>query len=163
MGWVFFFWWAESRGGGALTKKGGMGMCRGHDPLFFQVSRHSLAYQFTINAPLTPICNFRKMHICGIFSLVFGQNFSFKTQTFRAFLNFRSQDPSLCKEIILPRPYFWKPAQHIPTQKSWVPPSPGAERGVTYSFCLMSWKEGHQVFVFIFCLFFVSFSKALCA
>ena len=28
------------------------GMCHGHDPLFFQVSQHSLTYQFTVNLPL---------------------------------------------------------------------------------------------------------------
>ena len=44
---------------GALTLESATGVCRGHDP-FFQASRRSLAYQFTINAPLMcpPIFNF---------------------------------------------------------------------------------------------------------
>ena len=54
-----------------------------------------------------------------IFSLVFGWVFSSQEAKF---LNFRSQDPSFFKENPLPRPYFWKPTQHMPTKKSWVPP-----------------------------------------
>ena len=91
--------------GGALSFEGGTGMYRRHDP-HFQANQHSLAYQFTINAPLMwpPFSIFRKF--C-IFSLVFSQNFQL----------LRCKSP-------LPRPYFWKPVWHIPTKKSWVPPSP---------------------------------------
>ena len=107
-------------GGGTLTLERGMGMCRGHDPLFlnfFQASRHSLAYQFTINAPLMcpPFSIFRKILD---FQPCFGQNFRSQDA------NFCSQDPSLFKENPLPRPYFWKPLWHIPTkkgEKNWVP------------------------------------------
>ena len=40
-------------GGGALTLESGKGMCCSHDlHLLFQASGCSLAYQFTLNAPL---------------------------------------------------------------------------------------------------------------
>ena len=79
--------------GEALTLERGIGMCRGHDPLF-QASRRprgrrSLAYQFTVNAPL----------LCLLFS-IFRKFLHFQpclSQNFNSldpnFLNFRSQDP----------------------------------------------------------------------
>ena len=91
-------------------------MCRGHDPQVFQASQRSLAYPFTIIAPLLypPFSNFRKIFN---FQPCFGQNFSSQDP------NFRSLDPSFFKENPLPRPYFWKPVWHTPTKKkSWVPP-----------------------------------------
>ena len=80
---------------------------------FFQASRRSLAYQFTIIAPLLcpPFSNFRKIFN---FQPCFGQNFSSQDANFP---NFRSLDPSFFKENPLPRPYFWKPVWHTPTKK----------------------------------------------
>ena len=77
---------------------------------FFQASQRSLAYQFTIIAPLLypPFSNFRKNFN---FQPCFGQNFSSQDP------NFRSLDPSFFKENPLPRPYFWKPVWHTPTKK----------------------------------------------
>ena len=107
-------------GGGALPLEGGTGMCRSHEPgsLFFMPG--SLAYQFPSNSPLMfpPFSNFR---IICIFSLVFSQNFSSQDAKFP---NFRSQEPSFFKENPLPRPYFWNPASHIPTQKKLRSPLP---------------------------------------
>ena len=77
---------------------------------------------FPINVPL--MCtHFQFLEKFCIFSLVFCQNFTFSFQDAK-FLNYRSQNPLFFKENQFPRPYFWKPAQHIPTKKSWVcPPS----------------------------------------
>ena len=86
---------------------------------FFQATRRSLAYQFTIIAPLLcpQFSHFRKIFN---FQPCFGQNFSSQDANFP---NFRSLDPSFFKENPLPRPYFWKPVWHTPTKKkSWVPP-----------------------------------------
>ena len=80
---------------------------------FFQATQRSLAYQFTIIAPLLcpPFSNFWKnFH----FQPCFGQNFSSQDTNFP---NFRSLDPSFFKENLLPRPYFWKPVWHTPTKK----------------------------------------------
>ena len=91
---------------------------------FFQASRRSLAYQFTIIAPLIcpPFSNFRKFFH---FQPCFGQNFSSQDANFP---NFRSLHPSYFKENLLPRPYFWKPVWHIPTKKKVeCPPSPGLQ------------------------------------
>ena len=88
-------------GGGALTCKRYTGMCRGHDPLF-QASRRSVAYQFTINAPLT--CpHFQFLEEICIFSLVLAKISALKTQMFQIFVpktphisrKIRSQDPTL--------------------------------------------------------------------
>ena len=82
---------------------------------FFQATWRSLAYQFTIIAPLLcpppPFSNFRKIFD---FQPCFGQNFSSQDANFS---NFRSLDPSFFKENPLPRPYFWKPVWHTPTKK----------------------------------------------
>ena len=90
---------------------------------FFQASRRSLAYQFTIIAPL--LCpHFQILEKFSIFSLVLVKISALKTQNFP---NFRSLDPSFFKENPLPRPYFWKPVWHIPTQKKVeCPPPPRA-------------------------------------
>ena len=107
-------------GGGHWPRKGVWGCAAVMTP-FFQASRRSLAYQFTIIAPLIcpPFSNFRNFFH---FQPCFGQNFSFQDVNFP---NFCSLDPSFFKENPLPRPYFWKPVWHIPTKKkSWVPPGP---------------------------------------
>ena len=84
---------------------------------FFQASRRSLDYQFTIIALLLcpPFSNFRKNFN---FQTCFGQNFSSQDA------NFCSLDLSFFKENPLPRPYFWKPVWHIPTQKKVECPPP---------------------------------------
>ena len=105
-------------GGGHWPRKGVWGCAVVMTP-FFQASRRSLAYQFTIIAPLLcpPFSNFRKFFH---FQPCFGQNFSSQDVNFP---NFRSLDPSFFKGNPLPRPYFWKSVWHIPTKKkSWVPP-----------------------------------------
>ena len=86
---------------------------------YFQVSRHFLACQFTINVPL--MCShflFLEKKNC-IFSLVLAKNSALKVQIFKIFI---SQDPSFFKENLLPRPYFWKTVAHIHQKKSWVHP-----------------------------------------
>ena len=78
----------------------------------FQVSRRSVAYQFTINAPLMcpPFSIFRKF-FC-IFSLIFGQNFSSQDANFP---NFCSQDPSVSRKIRSLDPTFGNPCDtHLP-------------------------------------------------
>ena len=80
---------------------------------FFQASRRSLAYQFTINTTLMcpPFSIFRKiLH----FQPFFGQNFSSQDANFP---NFCSQEPSFFKENLLPIPYFWKPMWCTHTKK----------------------------------------------
>ena len=102
---------------------------------FFQASRHSLAYQFTIIAPLLcpPFSNFRKVFH---FQPCFGQNFSSQDANFP---NFRSLDPSFFKENLLPRPYFW----NIPTKKKVeCPPPPGAMG--TYQFDSLFERSGEN-------------------
>ena len=74
---------------------------------FFQASRRSLAYQFTINAPfMCPTFSifffFFKLH----FQPCFGQNFSSQDTNFP---NFRSQDPSFFREIRSLEPTFGNP------------------------------------------------------
>ena len=95
--------------GGHWPRKGVWGCAAVMTP-FFQATRRSLAYQFTIIAPL--LCplfsNFIKIFN---FQPCFGQNFSSEDA------NFRSLDPSFFKENPLPRPYFWKPVWHTPTKK----------------------------------------------
>ena len=107
--------WAHIPLGGRHWPRRGYGNVPRSWPPFFQASRRSLVYQFTVNAPLKcPL--YQLLEKNSIFSLVFGQNFSSQDA------NFHSQDPSFFKEILLPRPYILKPAGHTPTKKSWVPP-----------------------------------------
>ena len=80
---------------------------------FFQTSRRSLAYQFTVNAPLLcPLFSiFRKfLH----FQSCFGQNSSTLDSIFSKFSFLR---PLFFKENPLPRPYILKPAWHTSTKK----------------------------------------------
>ena len=115
--------WYWKPGGGHWPWKGVCGCAAVMTP-FFQATRRSLAYQFTIIVPLLcpPFSNFRKIFN---FQPCFGQNFSFQDANFP---NFRSLDPSFFKENPLPRPYFWKPVWHTPTKKKVeCPPPPGLE------------------------------------
>ena len=100
-------------GGGTDLERGYGHVPRSWPPFFRPVGRGSLAYQFTIIAPLLcpPFSNFRKFFH---FQPCFGQNFSSQDANFP---NFRSLDPSFFKENPLPRPYFWKFVWHIPTKK----------------------------------------------
>ena len=127
----------EASGGGALPLNM-VQVCAVVMTLFLQASRHSLAYQFPINAPLTcpPFSNFRK--IC-IFSVIFGQNFSSQDVKLPKFC---FQDSSFFKENPLPRPYFWKPAWHIPTKKKVECPPPKHGSMHLPSMCSM-----HLIFV----------------
>ena len=108
-------------GGGHWPRKGVWGCAAVMTP-FFQAIRRSLAYQFTIIAPLLcpppPFSNFRKIFN---FQPCFGHNFNSQDANFP---NFGSLDPSFFKENPLPRPYFWKPVWHIPTQKKVECPPP---------------------------------------
>ena len=117
----------RSRGGGQWPRKGVWGCAAVMTP-FFQASRRSLAYQFTIIVPLLcpPFSNFRKIFN---FQPCFGQNFSSQDANFP---NFRSLDPSFFKENPLPRPYFWKPVWHIPTPKKVECPPPPPRWAVSF-------------------------------
>ena len=93
---------------------------------FFQASRRSLAYQFTLNAQLLwpPFSIFRKFLN---FQPCFGQNSSSLDPDFSKFSFPR---PLFFKENPLPRPYILKPMWHTSTKKkSWVPPR------VIYHYC----------------------------
>ena len=106
--------------GRALTLERGMGVCRGHDPLF-QASRRSLAYQFTVNAPL--LCPLFSIFIKFLhFQPCFGQNSSSLDPNFSKFSFPR---PAFFKENPLPRPYILKSAWHTPTKKKLSAPPPG--------------------------------------
>ena len=85
---------------------------------FFQASRHSLAYQFTITASLLcpPFSNFRKFFH---FQPCFGQNFSSQDANFP---NFRSLDPSFSRKIRSLDPILETRVAHTHQKKSWVPP-----------------------------------------
>ena len=120
-------------GGGHWPRKGVWGCATVMTP-FFQASRRSLAYQFTIIAPL----------LCPLFSN-FGKNSHFQpclVKTFSSqdanFPNFRSLDPSFFKENPLPRPYFWKPVWHTPTKKKVECPPP---RDMNMSASCVSFKN----------------------
>ena len=112
----------SNRGGGGHSHWKGVWGCAAVMTPFFQVSRHSLAHQFTLNAPLLcPLFSiFRKvLH----FQPCFGQNSSSLDPNF---LIFSFPRPPFYQENPLPRPYILKPAWHTPTKKSWVPPPPRA-------------------------------------
>ena len=103
---------AFSRGGGALTLERGMGMCRGHDPLFSGQSPLP-SPPIYLNAPLLcPLFSiFRKfLH----FQPCFGQNSSSLDPNFSKFSFSR---PPFFQENPLPRPYILKPAWYTPTKK----------------------------------------------
>ena len=111
-------------GGGALTYWKGVWGCAAVMTPFFQASRRSLAYQFTVNAPLLwppfPICrNFFDFQPC------FGQNSSSLDPNFSKFSFPR---PPVFKENPLPRPYILKPAWHTSTKKKLSAPPPPPPR-----------------------------------
>ena len=89
-------------GWGALTLESGTGMCHCHDPLF-QASRHSLAYQFTINAPLMCPPPFSILEKFCIFSLVLTKISALKTQIFPIFVH---KTPHFSREICSLDPTF---------------------------------------------------------
>ena len=105
---------------GALTLERGMGMCSGHDP-FFQASRRSPAYQFTVNAPLLwpPFSIFRKFLD---FQPCFGQNFSFLDPNLSKFSFPKTPIFQGKSAPRLPRPYILIPAWHIHQKKVECPP-----------------------------------------
>ena len=124
-------------GGGHWPRKGVWGCAAVMTP-FFRATRRSLAYQFTIIAPLLcpPFSNFRKIFN---FQPCFGQNFSSQDANFP---NFRSLDPSFFKENPLPRPYFWKPVWHTPTKKKVeCPPPPGCVISIGLNFMAGTCQE----------------------
>ena len=103
---------------------------------FFQAGHRSLAYQFTVNAPL----------LCPLFSIFrkfvhfqpcFGQNFSSLDPNFSKFSFPR---PPFFKETPFPRPYILKPAWHTSTKKKKLSAPP--PRGVSPHFCCTHLKRG---------------------
>ena len=109
----------HSPGGGHSHWKGVWGCAAVMTP-FFQTSHRSLAYQFTVNAPLLcPLFSiFRKfLH----FQPCFGQNSSSRDPNFSKFSFLR---PLFFKENPLPRPYILKPAWHTSTKKKLSAPPP---------------------------------------
>ena len=101
-----------SPGGGHSHWKGVWGCAAVMTP-FFQASRRSLAYQFTVIAPLLwpPFSNFRQFLD---FQPCFVQNSSSLDPNFSKFSFPR---PPFYKENPLSRPYLLKPAWFIPTKK----------------------------------------------
>ena len=88
--------------GGAFTLERGMGMCRGHDPLFSGLSPlPSLPIYRQCAALVTPVFNFKKLFE---FSDIFWPKFSLSRST-QIFPNFRSQDPHFSRKIRSLRPY----------------------------------------------------------
>ena len=108
----FYLFLSFDPGGGHSHWKGVWGCAAVMIP-FFQASRRSLAYQFSVNAPLLwpPFSIFRKFLD---FQPCFGQNFSSKDPNFSKFSFPR---PPFFKENPLPRPYILKPAWHTSTKK----------------------------------------------
>ena len=105
---------------GALTLESGTGMCHCHGLFFFQAGRRSLAYKFTINAPLMcPHLQFLEK-FC-IFSLVLAKISALKTQ------------------IVPKTPYFPRKFRSLdptfgnPPKKSWLsPPTSPTPRGIAW-------------------------------
>ena len=103
--------WSQPGGGHSHWKE--VWGCAAVMTPFFQAIRRSLAYQFTVNAPLLwlPFSSFWKfLH----FQPCFGQNSSSLDPIFSKFL-FRR--PPFFKENPLPRPYILTPAWHTSTKK----------------------------------------------
>ena len=108
---------------------------------FFQASRRSLAYQFTIIAPLwcPPFSNFRKIFH---FQPFFGQNFSSQDANFP---NFRSQDPSFFKENPLLDPTFGNPCGTHPPEKKLNAPTRGGFHVISLWTFLLLWKDKKKI------------------
>ena len=115
--------------GGSLTLERGMGMCRGHDPLFWGQSPFpSLPIYRQCAALVTPFSIFRKFLD---FQPWFGQNSSSLDPNFSKFSFPR---PPFFKENSLPRPYILKPAWHTSTKKKLsAPPRAGGTLYKDYS------------------------------
>ena len=115
--------WSESAPGpGGHSHWKGVWGCAAVMTPFFQAIRRSLAYQFTVNAPLLwlPFSSFRQfLH----FQLCFGQNSSSLDPNFSKLLFPR---PPFSRKIRSLDPTFWNPRGTHPQKekKSWVP-SPG--------------------------------------
>ena len=126
-------------------------MCRGHDPFF---SGHPVLLSLPIYhhcaVLMPPFSNFRKIFH---FQPCFGQNFSSQDANFP---NFRSLDPAFFKENPLPRPYFWKPVWHTPTQKKKKRSPPPPPRNGTPGVACPSTVPILRVFFFFFFFFFFS-------
>ena len=90
-------------GGGHSHMKGVWGVLRSWPPGFFQAIRRSLAYQFTVNAPLLclPFSCFRNF---SHFQPCFGQNSI-------------SLDPNFSRKIRSLNPTFWNPRGTHPPEK----------------------------------------------
>ena len=98
---------------------------------FFQAGHRSLAYQFTVNAPLLwPLFSiFRKFLD---FQPCFGQNSSSLDPNFSKFSFPR---PPFFKENPLPRPYNWNPrGTHPPKKKLSAPPGIWSLQDATFTF-----------------------------
>ena len=89
---------------------------------FFQASHCSLAYQFTVNAPL--LCPLFLIFIKSLqFQPWFAQNCSSLDPIF--FPNFLSKDPHFSRKIQSLDPTFWNPCgTHPPKKKLSTPPPP---------------------------------------
>ena len=111
MGWFsigncYIFWKGIHWGGGHSHMKG-VWRCAAVMTPFFQVIRRSLAYQFTVNAPLLWLP----------FSCFFAFSAMFCPKVYLS-------RPKFFKENPLPRPYILKPPWHTST-RSWVPSPDG--------------------------------------
>ena len=86
----------------------------------FQASRRSLAYQFTVNVPLT--CpHFQLLEKICIFSLILGQNVSSQNAIFQ---NIRSQDPLFFQGKSSPKTQLLETrAAHTHQKKGCAPPA----------------------------------------
>ena len=107
--------------GGALPLEGGMGMCRGHDPLFFRASRRSLASQFTINAPF--MCpHFQFLENFAFSALFWAKISALKTQNFWIFA---PKTPQFSRKTRSLDPTFGNPCGTYPPKKKLSAPPPG--------------------------------------
>ena len=142
----------SARGGGTLTLERGMGMCRGHDHLFS--GRRSLAYQFTVNAPLLwPLFSiFRKILD---FQPCFGQSSS---SLYPTFSKFSFPRPPIFKESSLPRPYILKPAWYTSTKKKVECPP-----GVSATLIMLQWPKSHCSCLFMLALCCLAALHSLCS
>ena len=113
---------------GALTLERGMGMCRGHDPLFSgRLSLPSLPIYPQCVALVTPSSILRKSLD---FQPCFGQNSSSLDPNFSKFSFSR---PPFFKKNPLPRPYILNPPWHTSTKKkklSAPPPKTGLQGSI---------------------------------
>ena len=108
---------ASIRGGGALTQKGVMGMCRGHDPLFWgQSALPSLPIYHHYAALVPP--HFQILEKNSIFSLVLVKISALKMQIFPIFV---PKTPHFSRKIRSLDPTSGNPCG-TPTKKKESPP-----------------------------------------